>query len=287
MELRQALFDLTGSYPAAILNELHRRKFDANRDKPEASFGVPDVEAAFDLYHQYIEEAKADYGGMGLFFDVHGHGHTLQMAELGYLISGSDLDAGNLNVDSSSIKNLAGYVSISFEELLRGPTSFGGYLQAEGYDSVPGTDYPGPDGNPYFSGGFNTRQHGSRDGGVTDAIQIESARSHREMPERENYVQALALSMKQYLDAHYPSWKVRAVYNDDDNDIDDDDNDGREEHSEGLDKDDASHVEHYDEPGSDKGAHYEHYEVHLLSSGTVAGSLTFMLFSGVLLTLIL
>ena len=149
---------------------------------------------------------------MGVFYDIHGHGHSIQRAELGYLISGSRLDSDDIDPNISSIRNVARHINISFDELLRGADSFGSYLSLEGYEAVPGPQHPGPDGNSYFSGGENTRRHGSRDGGVIDAIQIESARSHRQMPEREFYVKALARSMRKFLEAHYPDWKVDNVF---------------------------------------------------------------------------
>jgi hypothetical protein len=61
-----------------VLNNLLRIKFDANRDKAEATFGVPEVVAAFDKYQEFLENAKANivrHHGVGLFIDVHGQGH--------------------------------------------------------------------------------------------------------------------------------------------------------------------------------------------------------------------
>ena len=61
-----------------MLNNLARIKLDANRDRDEATFGVPVVEAAFDQYNSHIEVAKENivrHHGAGLFIDVHGHGH--------------------------------------------------------------------------------------------------------------------------------------------------------------------------------------------------------------------
>ena len=49
----------------------------------------------------------------------------------------------------------------------------GGLLEPLGYPTVPGPTQPDPDGEPYFSGGYNTARHGSRDGGAISPIQIE------------------------------------------------------------------------------------------------------------------
>jgi hypothetical protein len=67
-----------GRCPALVLNNLLRIKFDANREKPEATFGVPEVEVAFEKYQEYIENTKANIvrrHGVGLFIDMHGQGH--------------------------------------------------------------------------------------------------------------------------------------------------------------------------------------------------------------------
>lgn len=47
--LRDELYDLYEEYPHVIINELSRKKLDANRDMPEATFGVPDIEDAWKL----------------------------------------------------------------------------------------------------------------------------------------------------------------------------------------------------------------------------------------------
>ena len=54
------------------------------------------------------------------------------------------------------------------------------------------------------SGGDNTRRHGSRYGGNTDAIQIEAPASWRTVEEnRRNYTKALAKTIQRYMEAHY------------------------------------------------------------------------------------
>ena len=75
-----------GEYPYVVINNLHRSKLDANRDKPEATFGEEVPEVAWNEYHNFIDRAKAEISEPGLFIDVHGHGHANNWAELGYLI---------------------------------------------------------------------------------------------------------------------------------------------------------------------------------------------------------
>ena len=55
----------------------------ANRDKPEATFAEEVPEVAWNEFHSFIDRAKAEISGPGLFIDVHGHGHANNWAELG------------------------------------------------------------------------------------------------------------------------------------------------------------------------------------------------------------
>ena len=214
-KIREELFALTGEYPTVVINLLDRSKLDANRDIDEATFGDPTAEEAWYEFHACIDNAKNAMiaaGERGLFFDIHGHGHSIDWAELGYLLSGSELDSGNsIDPATTSIRYLASIAGIPFEELLRGSESFGAYFEDEGYLAVPSPLNPGPDGNSYFSGGYNTERHGSLNGGIIDAIQIESARVHRE-DWNGNYGPAMARIMYRYLNRYgYPTRYGRKV----------------------------------------------------------------------------
>lgn len=204
-ELRARLCELfLGLCPAAVVNRLGRAKFDANRDRDEAAFGIAEVVQAFDDYHAVIEKEIVAMGGVGLFIDIHGHGHKRQRAELGYLVRGDTLDLGDpIDPNVTSIRSLAHSVRLDFDKLLRGTDSFGGILGGFGFDSVPSPKYRGPGHSVYFSGGYNTRRHGSVLRGSFDAIQIESARSHRAPDVRPRYVEALACTIKRYYCVYY------------------------------------------------------------------------------------
>jgi len=143
-------------------------------------------------------------GSSGLFIDIHGHGHALQSAELGYLLTSLELNAAGMpDSNLTSIRSLASHVGGNFNDLLRGSRSFGGFLEAEGFISVPAPGSPSPGINPYFSGGYNTRVHGSVRGGMIDAIQIESPRTFRDLPTRTVYVGALVNAIEKYLATNY------------------------------------------------------------------------------------
>jgi hypothetical protein len=104
----------------------------------------------------------------------------IERLELGFWLSASYLDGSDaaLNplgvVARSSIRDLGQGSPLPFSQLLRGPTSLGAYLQAEGERVLPSPGDPSPAGDAYFTGGYNTRQHGSvSEGEVISGVQIE------------------------------------------------------------------------------------------------------------------
>jgi hypothetical protein len=98
---------------------------------------------------------------------------------LGYLIKGDELDLPdeelitNAFKNKSSIRVLADSSTYTFINILRGETSFGTILDSLGYACVPSVNDLGPAGSRYFSGGYITARHGSRDGGIISAVQVE------------------------------------------------------------------------------------------------------------------
>ena len=61
----------------------------------------------------------------------------------------------------------------TFINIVRGGTSFGTIMDSLGYACVPSVNDLGPAGSRYFSGGYITARHGSRDGGIISAVQVE------------------------------------------------------------------------------------------------------------------
>ena len=204
-----ALANLTGERPHVIISHLRRTKLDPNRDIGEAALGNDEAERAWREYHGFIDMARetvATDHGAGLYLDMHGHGHDVQRLELGYLLSGNQLDTFDdpaldaLDGQGTSLAGLGARTEAPFSSILRGPESFGGLLEAAGVPAVPSPRWPGPEidtipgDEPYFSGGYSTRRHGSVDGGPIDGIQIEhNFRGIRETPEdRATYAEVLA-----------------------------------------------------------------------------------------------
>lgn len=212
-ELAREIETRTGQRPHLIISHLSRLKLDPNREIVEAAQGDPIAELAWNEFHGFISQARATvavHHGSGLLFDMHGHGHPLDRVEVGYALSGVTLSLSDaaLNtpavINTTTIRSLATQPGAYFPGILRGVNSIGGLLQSAGLDSVPGTLYPDPAGNPYFSGGYIVRQHGSRDGGTIDAIQIELPYSIRELHStRAPFISAMGQALETFFSTHY------------------------------------------------------------------------------------
>ena len=148
----------------------------------------------------------------GMYFDMHGHGHAKNRLELGYLLGSDLLNGVDSSLDSptvvslTSIREIGLDAPIPFSQLLRGSTSLGGYLEAEGLPVLPSPGDPSPGEDPYFTGGYNTRRHGSRnDGEVVSGIQIEHHfPGLRDTDQnRRAYAARLAVSIRSFMLEHF------------------------------------------------------------------------------------
>ncbi len=210
------IFQKTGFYPYLIINHLHRTRLDPNRNIEEAASGNKQSETAWAEFHNFIDCAVKDVQdkyGKGLYIDLHGHRHNIRRIELGYMVSAEELrlDDDFLNDESfyeySSIRHLIedNINSYSYSELLRGPYSFGTLLEESGYVTVPSINHPYPEeGEPHFSGGFNTGRHSSAAGGTVDGIQIELDLDLRLDPgRRKKFAEDVSDIILKYLKIHY------------------------------------------------------------------------------------
>jgi len=180
--VRDALVDLTGLAPHLVLLHLERAKLDANREIVEAAEGNPFAERAWTEYHDFIRSARSEIArdGEGMHLDIHGHGHAIPRVELGYLLTRDDLNRSDASVSAlryvlrSSIREIGRDSPLPFAEVVRGAVSFGGLLEAEGIPAVPSPSSPMPGDDPYFTGGYSTREHGSLlDTELVSGIQLE------------------------------------------------------------------------------------------------------------------
>ncbi len=216
-QISNAIYERIGCYPHIIINLLHRRKLDANRDLLEAADGNAIAEKAWYDYHKFIGIARdtlLKYYGKGIYIDLHGHGHSILRLELGYLLSKSNLQLPNsvLNqntyIQKSSIKNIVrnNLSNSDLAGLIRGSKSLGELFEKENFPAVPSFTQPYPkDSEKYFQGGYNTKRYGSNNGGSIDAIQIECNRKgvRDSYENREAFSKALAGILKEYLELHY------------------------------------------------------------------------------------
>ncbi len=216
--LADAIETRTGKRPWVVINLLDRVKLDANRDVGEAADGDPHAAAAWATYHAALDEASeavtSEFGG-GLLLDLHGHGHSQPRFELGYLLSASRLRQSDAELNQfaslSSIRALHHRSGESFSTLVRGSESFGQLLQLVGVASTPSQADPAPlSGQAFFSGGYITARHGSRDGGTVDAIQLEAHRPGAR-DSQENVV-ALAENVADATLAYMQRWYADATW---------------------------------------------------------------------------
>ena len=203
-----------GGQPHIIISRLRRTRLDPNREIVEAAQRSEFAEQAWREYHRFIAVARArvaERHGRGLYVDLHGHSHPVPRVELGYLLTGNDLSRvdSQLNAprfpEKSSIRSLARRVELPFAELVRGSESLGALLSRERVTTVPSPLIPDPHGEPFFSGGYSTRRHGSLGGGVIDGVQLElHGRGIRDTDEnRRRFAGTLARSLKSFLETHY------------------------------------------------------------------------------------
>lgn len=187
IELSEAIADSlearTGGRPHLVILHLHRRKLDANRDLDEAAQGNRHADRAWHEFHLFTEAALIqveEQGRDGFYIDVHGHGHPIQRLELGYLLTGADLALTNPELDligartKSSVGALADRRERSHASLIRGNVSLGALWEARGFPTVPSPMQPSPAGEPYFTGGYNTRRHTCASGTFICGVQLEA-----------------------------------------------------------------------------------------------------------------
>ncbi|MCM2274080.1 MAG: hypothetical protein NDI75_04705 [Candidatus Didemnitutus sp.] len=167
------IYARTGKRPHLIMSLIHRRKLDPNRDIVVAAQGDPNAEIAWNEYHGAIATARASAEsnfGFGLLVDTHGHGHTIQRIELGYVVRSEELDLSDQQLEhpayaeNSSCRTHAHLPGVHFPSFLRGPRSLGALFVARGYPAVPSPDMPSPAGAAYFdgTGGYTSEAQGSR-----------------------------------------------------------------------------------------------------------------------------
>ena len=150
--------------PHLVICYLKRTKIDQNRDMPEATCSNPALTVYWNNYHLSIDTCInriLNKYPSALFIDLHGHGHTKQRLELGYLISDDDLrnPAGIVSSSTSIYHLLQQNTSLNINQLLTGVNAFGTLMANRSFPAVPSQQDPAPlTGDPYFDGGYNTQR---------------------------------------------------------------------------------------------------------------------------------
>lgn len=185
-QIDTSFFLITGCHPHIIYCNLKRTKLDCNRNLTDGACGNAEAATAWTEFHKFIDTAELlaqnQFGGKAFYIDLHGHGHSVQQLELGYLLTGNELNFSDsiLNtvqyVGYSSVQNLVANNSnnLTHAQLLRGVFALGTLLTNAGYPSVPSQQVTSPGSNSYFAGGYNTANYTSYAAGKTvNGLQIE------------------------------------------------------------------------------------------------------------------
>ncbi|MBL4861914.1 MAG: T9SS type A sorting domain-containing protein [Crocinitomicaceae bacterium] len=199
-----------GCRPHLIINHLHPTKMNPTHDIDSAAGTNLDARQAWNDFHNFIEDAKTevtDESGKGHYFEIHGNGHAEMWTEIGLGVSKdylNDSDSVILSrVGLSTVKNLCTVEGADFLEIIQGPTSLGGLLDARGWNSVPSPSNPAPGNGGFFYAGWNTWLHGSRYSGTIDATHIENYYAFMQTASRAQYAGDLAESILIFMEVHY------------------------------------------------------------------------------------
>ncbi|MFN8355864.1 MAG: hypothetical protein U0Y10_15510 [Spirosomataceae bacterium] len=154
-----------GVQPYLVICYLKRTKIDQNRELAEATCSNSALTSIWNNYHASIDtfiiKITTKYPG-ALFIDLHGHGHTKQRLELGYLLTGNELrNTTSVVAASSSVYQLLQQnTALSINQLLTGPTAFGTLMANRMFPSVPSQQDVAPLAtDDYFNGGYNTARY--------------------------------------------------------------------------------------------------------------------------------
>jgi len=206
-----SLHNLTGRYPHLVINHLARNRLNLNRAPEDDNQDNALAMVAWNEFHQFINQAKNWVNQAcekGLYFDFHTNGHDHGYNELGYLLKRDELNLSDSQINllsDTSIHHLANQTGHTLSEIVHGEFSLGEIMNEQyNVSTIPNTtDIPFQ--HDYFTGGYNTRIHGSVNGGVIDAIQIESHFNYVNSGEstRLDYSLKLSQAILQYVEHWY------------------------------------------------------------------------------------
>ena len=205
-----------GYQPFIVYAKIHRIKLDLNRSLQTSHCEDDTSNELWQLFHDQIfsfrQQVINNYK-RGLLIDIHGHGHPIQRIELGYLITSQKLrelsgDETFLQHNETSINSLIENhpENKKLGDLLFGDNALGSLLSKNGFPTVPSsTDRAPRSGEPFFSGGTNTKNYGSKYQNGVDAIQLELNRNglRQDSQDRERFSKVFAKILIDYMKFHY------------------------------------------------------------------------------------
>src|SRR6266850_2417099 len=174
----QVLFDVFGEAPYVVIANFDRAFIDANR-REECAFEDRDAKPFYEEYHntvrKFVDEIRADNGGLGLLFDIHG---TAQIDH-----DPADVYLGTLNGQAISRLLSRDSLAMSRKRSLPGLLREAGYVVSA---KIPET----------LRGDFTLETYGSSNADGVDAIQIETESTLRtDDGKREVYIEDLAYAI--------------------------------------------------------------------------------------------
>ena len=175
----QLLCDVFGETPHVVIANFDRAFIDANRRAPECAFEDPDAQQFYQEYHNTIrnlvDTIRADNGGLGLLFDIHG---TTQIDN-----DPADVYLGTLNGEAIFSLLSRDSRALSRKRSLPGLLREAGYIVSA---KIPET----------LRGDFTLETYGSSNANGVDAIQIEIESTLRiDDSKREVFIEDLAYAI--------------------------------------------------------------------------------------------
>ena len=205
-----------GYQPYVVYAKIHRVKLDLNRSLQTSHCEDDTSNELWQLFHDQIfsfrQEIINNYN-RGLLIDIHGHGHPIQRIELGYLLNSQKLR--ELSSDESSIQHGETSINSLIEnhpenkklgDLIFGDNALGSLLSKNGFPTVPSFIDRAPKSyEPFFSGGTNTKNYGSKNQNGVDAIQLELNRNgiRQDSEDRKRFSKIFAKISIEYMKSNY------------------------------------------------------------------------------------
>ncbi|PJZ68554.1 hypothetical protein CH373_17335 [Leptospira perolatii] len=218
--IREEIVKRFGKEPTLVINHVDRSKVDMNRARNET---VDDETSdvfqanlvAYNEFHLFAKAAKdhlTQKFAKGLLVDVHGHGQSENVVQLGFNLTESEIEsdpntwaATNLH-RSTNIEHLIESGRMTLQEALIGDHSLGTLLTEKGFSAFPSRqmrDFASAPDNHYFTGGYISDTYGSRHEGALDAFQMETPGPNIRNEEnlRIEYAKKFVESLQTFLEA--------------------------------------------------------------------------------------